>query len=122
MAEEIDFYLSSLESTRFEPVRECTVVKWLRFSSGKDCVLVRVRPSVVGQDFNRSEDLEEFVLAARFEGKSITSIDEYPCFVFICLPNMQGPGDGVLETDDVQIVGWGELYRSGDDARRHVFG
>jgi hypothetical protein len=116
------YYLSSLESTRFAPVRECKIVEALAFDTGKSAVLGLINPGVIGQDFNRSADIDEVVLASRHEGVSIEEIAQFPCFVFIAIARdgyrLQSP----TRADDLEIIGWGELYRSYHDAENHVFG
>ena len=115
-------YLSSLESTRFEPVRECRILETLVFDSGKLAVRATLRPAVPGQEFNRVKELDTVVLAPRFEGASVAPIDAVPCFVFIAVPRegleaLSSP----IRSDDLEIIGWGELYRSREDASRHAF-
>jgi hypothetical protein len=116
-------YLSSLESVRFEPVRECHFERSLTFDTGKGAVVARVSPPVLGQDFNRLSDIETVILSARHEGVSIDPVSEFPCFVFITIPRI---GSDVLQSplrsDDLEVVGWGELYRTREDAERHAFG
>jgi hypothetical protein len=116
-------YLSSLESVRFEPVRECEFVDLLTFDTGKVAAVAMLRPGVPGQDFGIGEDVEQVILATRHEDTSIDEIDEFPCFVFIAIPDggKRIPSTPVRK-DDLQIIGWGELYRSADDARDHKFG
>lgn len=121
MAEEI-YYLSSLESSRFEPVRECRFDRTLIFDSGKVAVEARLSPGVIGQDFNRAADIETVILSARHEGSSLDPVSEFPCFVFITIPRrgydlVESP----VRSDDLEIIGWGELYRTHDDAERHSF-
>jgi hypothetical protein len=91
------------------------------FDSGKPAITAAIDPPIVGQDFNR-DDISCVVLAARHEGTDLTSISEFPCFVFVCIPALP---DGVLSApiraDDLQVVGWGELYRSAEDAETHRF-
>jgi hypothetical protein len=117
------FYLSSLESVRFEPVRECSFERFLTFDTGKVAVVARLSPPVVGQDFNRASDIETVILSPRHEDVSIDPVSEFPCFVFIAIPRdgyevLQSP----IRSDDLEIIGWGELYRTRDDAERHAFG
>ena len=116
-------YLSSLDSARFEPVRECRIEGLLTFDTGKVAAVARISPDVIGQDFNRASDIETVILSLRHEGVSIDPVTEFPCFVFIAIPR---EGYEVLESlvrsDDLEIIGWGELYRTHDDARRHEFG
>lgn len=117
------YYLSSLDSARFEPVRECRAVRALAFDSGKGAVEVQLTPAVVGQDFNRASDIDTVILACRHEGAEIDPASEFPCFVFITIPRHD---DSVLQSpirsDDLDIIGWGELYRTREDAERYYFG
>jgi hypothetical protein len=116
-------YLSSLESIRFEPVRECRILESLTFDTGKVAVLAALRPPVPGQDVDRTEDLDEVVLTPRFEGASVAPIDQFPCFVFITVPRQAlGTLTSPIRKDDLEIIAWGELYRSRDDAATHAFG
>lgn len=116
-------YLSSLESTRFEPVRACNIMSYLHFDTGKVAALARVRPEVIGQPFGMSTDIDQLVLAARHEGVSLDSITEFPCFVFIAIPrDRHRPLATPIRADDLEIIGWGELYRSAKDAETHKFG
>ena len=115
------YFLSSLESTRFEPVRRCVVQESLIFDSGKPLVRAAIDPPVVGQDFGRP-DITTVFLAARHEGVSVDPVSEFPCFVFIALPpvgreHLASP----VRSDDLEIIGWGELYRTDQDAERHSF-
>jgi len=116
-----DLYLSSLESSRFEPVRRCRLIRRLRFDTGKPCALVSLDPPVIGQDFGELEDLAELIVTARHEGASLFPIEEFPLFVHLGL--LRAPGDpDVISAADVEVIGWGELYRTADDAENHRFG
>ena len=117
------YYLSSLDSLRFEPVRKCRFERTLAFDSGKAAVEVRLDPGVVGQEFDRDSDIVNVVLSARHEGTSVDPVSEFPCFVFIAIPRagfdrLKTP----IRSDDLQVIGWGELYRTRADAERHAFG
>ncbi len=116
------YYLSSLESTLFEPVRKCTFLKEMSFDTGKECFVAEITPPVVGQNFGMPQDIEYVVLASRHEGRKLSSIGKFPCFVFITHPL----SDEVLHKDqvtkeDFQILAWGELYRTRQDAQNKVF-
>jgi len=117
------YYLSSLDSARFEPVRECTVRRHMPTESGKAALIVDLNPPVPGQDFDRAGDISTVVLAARFEGSTVAPIDEFPCFVHIAIPRANSPiGYDSLGSAELQVIGWGELYRTAEDARAHRFG
>jgi len=116
------FYLSSLDSIKFADVRECVFIRKLQFDSGKECALVKLTPPVIGQDFNLGYDVENFVLANRHEGDTLFPIKEFPCFVFVALPRVEDiESRSVISKDDVEVVAWGEIYRSRSDAEKHSF-
>lgn len=115
------YYLSSLDSVRFEPVRECRIERRLTFDSGKIAFEARLEPPVVGQDFNRSADIETVILTARHEDATVDPVNEFPCFVFITLARDNIVLQGPIRSDDLEIIGWGELYRTRADAERHAF-
>jgi hypothetical protein len=118
----VRYFLSSLDSSRFEPVRECELLKQLTFNTGKQCALVKLNPPVSGQDFNIGADVEAVVLANRSEGATLFPIDEYPCFVVIARllrPGLEG-GDPIASAD-LEVIGSGEIYRSRSAAESHLF-
>lgn len=121
MSEET-YYLSSLESERLSAVRKCTVLFRATFASGKECIVANVSPVILAQEFGVPE-LKTVVLAARHEGEGLLSIVRFPCFVFVCRvvgDDMPRPGT-VFERAAVEVVGWGELYRTEYDAKHHIF-
>ena len=117
------YYLSSLDSTKFGVTRVCVFQKRLRFQTGKECALVKVGPPVIGQDYGLVEDIDLFLIANRHEGEGLSPVKECSCFVFIARPLI----DDIeirdeIAKEDVEIVAWGELYRTKADADQHVFG
>jgi hypothetical protein len=116
------FYLSSLDSVRFEPVRRCELIEYRTFDSGKVAAVAVVDPAVPGQDLGRLGDIDQVLLTPRHEGVEIDAIDEFPCFVFIAVPagNARMPVTPI-RSDELQVIAWGELYRTADDAASHRF-
>jgi hypothetical protein len=116
------YFLSSLESTKFSVTRECVFQKRLRFRTGKECVLVKVTPPVIGQEYGIGEDIDFFVITNRHEGMGLSPIKEFPCFVFIARPLIDDiEAREEIGKEDVEVVAWGELYRTKADADQHVF-
>jgi hypothetical protein len=116
------YYLSSLDSVKFGSTRECIFIKRLNLNTGKECVLVRLSPPVIGQDYGLGTDIEDFVLTNRHEGEGLSPIREFPCFVFIARPLIDDIGErDQITKGDVEIIAWGELYRTKSDADNHVF-
>ncbi|MDR6610973.1 hypothetical protein [Leifsonia sp. 1010] len=116
------YYLSSLDSSLFEPVRRCTLITTLAFDTGRSALVVDLDPAVVGHNFNVGDDLSRFILTSRFQGDDVAAIDRFPFFAYICLPKNGWPElETPLRAADVDIVAWGELYRTADDASAHRF-
>ena len=116
------YYLSSLESKIFSTTRKCVFVKTLSFDSGKECILAKITPGINGQNFGSPKDIEFVVLAARHEGDSLSSITEFPCFIFVARSlDSDITTRSTIKKSDLQILAWGELYKTKDDADGHVF-
>ena len=118
-----NYFLSSLESTSFAITRECYVVRRLIFKTGKECVLARVNPVVIGQPFGLGGlDIEQLVFMCRHKGGTLFPIREFPCFVYITRLLFDIPSDlDVIDTKDVEIIAWGEIYKTRHDAENHIF-
>ena len=116
------YYLSSMDSLSFEQTRECVFVRELHFASGKECFLVRVSPPVIGQGYGLGgQDIEYLVLASRHAGQPVDPIGASPCFVHIARPLNDGVcTKDTLETSDVEVIAWGEVYRTRRDAENHT--
>ena len=115
------YYMSSLDSSQFEQVRCCEVKEVLTFETGKPALLVKIEPAVLGQAVDRSTDIDELILTARFEGDNVAAITTFPCFVYVCLPKPGGTIEHGLRADSLDIVAWAELYRTAEDARLKRF-
>jgi hypothetical protein len=116
------YYLSSLESETFKPTRKCIFLNKLHFDTGKECVIAEIDPPVPGQHFGTSEDIKHVIFTNRYEGDTLFPVNEYPCFVFITKPLFDNIFKAqVITKDDLQILAWGELYRTALDAENHVF-
>ena len=102
-----DFYLASSEGYGLEEPRGCWRLKSLRLKNGKELLLVKVHPSIHYLDKN----LEQVVLAARHQGYSVTSIQEWPCYVHVArLMHADIPADCILKSKDLEVIAWAELY------------
>ncbi len=116
------YYLSSLDSSRFEPVRECKFVGQTALENGRVCAIATLNPPVNGQDFDVGADIDTVVLAPRHAGATLFPVNEFPCFVHIARPLRGGVRDlQRLTVQDVEVIGWGELYRSRSDAESRRF-
>lgn len=121
MRKNTKYYLSSLESVRFNETRECELQKKIVLLSGKEAAFVSVYPRIIGQPFG-CLDIEYVLLLNRHEEYGLFPIRQYPCFVHIarylpggyCKPN-------VIDVNQIENIGWGEIYRTKIDADNHTF-
>ena len=94
----------------------------LRFRTGKECALVAVSPAVIGQEYGLADDIDSLLVTTRYEGDSLSPIKKFPCFVFIArllIADIEERDE--IEKGDVEVIAWGELYRTKTDADLHVF-
>ncbi len=118
----IKYYLSSLDSSIFDKVRECTFVKKMSFDTGKECALVKLKPGVDGRTWGYDEILEFFVIANRHQGEQLFPVKKFPCFVYITrLLNEEVKNKYTISSSELQIIAWGELYKSRENAKNHIF-
>jgi hypothetical protein len=116
------YYLSSLDSYVLETTRTCDFLRFMHFTTGKECVLAKVDPPIPGQQFGITEDIATVVLANRHEGDTLSNILEFPCFVHVARPLINNLDQkDFLTASDVENIAWGELYRTRHDAENHIF-
>ena len=113
----VDFVLTSSEGYDLEEPRNCVILKWFDGGRPNRYVLVSIDPPLIGQQYGLGgEDVHEVVLASRHFGYSLNPITEWPAYVHVALPlgdirSKSGP----LSKDDLQLIGWGEIYRKRED-------
>lgn len=89
--------------------------------TGKRGVIAEIEPPVLGQDFGRSADIGSVILTPRHAGASVRPIEELPCFVHIAITTQEDqPVVSPVSAADLTIIGWGELYRTTEDAASHT--
>jgi hypothetical protein len=116
------YYLSSLESYELEIPRECVFLKKVPLSTGKGAIIAKISPPVLGQQFALTTDIDYVVLTHRHEGYSLFPITKFPCFVFVARPLVENILDfDSLNSSQLEVIAWAELYRTEADAINHVF-
>ena len=75
-----------------------------------------------GSRFNRGLDIETVILTTRHDDASIDPVSAFPCFVFITISREDNVLQSPIRSDDLEIIGWGELHRTPEDAKLHNFG
>lgn len=116
-----DFFLASSEGYGLERPRCCYRLRRIAGRSGDDYLLVTVDPPIVGQRYGLgSEDIDRVVLATRHEEASLFPISSWPVFVHLARL-MREPAEGdTLTIDDLEEIGWAEIYRTEKDAQAAV--
>jgi hypothetical protein len=109
-----DFYLSSTEGFGLGPPRECYRVKRLSGHSRDDYLLIRISPPIVGQPYGlRDRDIGIVVIAPRHAGSSLFPVSEWPLAVHVARPlSADIELCSAVEAQDLEEIGWGELYES----------
>jgi hypothetical protein len=107
------YYLSSLDSYKFERPREFEIIKRITISEShsKNAWLVKITPNLLGQDYRLISDVDYLVLTPRHKGIEINSIAEFPCYVYIMLiKSNKISKESILNSDTLEIIAWGEIY------------
>ena len=118
---EVDFFLTSSEGYDLEQPRSCIRVKRLGGRVVDDYLLVRIDPPVIEQKYGLGgDDVHELVLATRHEGQSLFPVSEWPLYVHVARPLRDLSRDDIqsIGNQDIEIIGWGEIYEDEEDAKR----
>ena len=110
-----DFFLGSSEHRGdWAKARACWIEDMLRTEDGRNCVLVKVAPPVIGQPFGMgSEDITNLVLIPRLNNLIITSKVEHPIPVLIHrILNPTIALNGIIALSKISLSAWGEIYAS----------
>jgi hypothetical protein len=81
-------------------------------------MLVRIDPPILGQKYGLGAlNIDHLILSARLAGRSLYPIKEWPCHVYV----MRIVNDQILKTlflgkADVQMISWGTLHRTFEEA------
>ena len=117
-----NYFLSSLENKQLEYIRQCTVIRYITFSSGKSAAICKVDESVQWRDTEGFHGSDYIVVTARHEDCDIRNITCFPVFVYVAvLKNKDYDLIERITKEDLITLGIGELYESYDKARNHSF-
>lgn len=113
-----DFYLTSSEGYKLEEIRSCFKARRLLGSHPDGYMLCDIAPPIIGQCFGLgAKDIERVVFASRHSGYSIFPVDEWPAYVHVARPLCDLNKKFSLAETDVELIGWGELFKIHADAR-----
>jgi hypothetical protein len=115
-----NFYLATSEGYDLGEPRKVYILKKLRVNHREDCLLVNIKPSIIGQKYGLGrKDISYVVLASHYEGDTLLNINKYPMDVYVARPlNDTIFNSDVLRDDDIELIAWAEIYRTEEDARK----
>ena len=109
------FYLSSLDYKNLEQIRCCRIQKIMKYLLFRHAALVKLDIPVKYNNKNYSE----VVLISRHKGYDVKKINEFPFFVFVCVLKYKiNENDKKIFPQDLENIGWGELYQSKEEAEK----
>lgn len=116
------YFLSSLESRKLEPVRECEYLKPIMFDTGKNAVIIRLNEPLQWENEDGFHESYYAIITARHEGYDVLNIVKFPTFVYVTVlkKNNYEDIDGIAK-DDLIIIGIGEIYETYEKALNHIF-
>src|SRR3954471_17843344 len=112
------FYLLSSENYALRAARSCTEARPLPGRhTGGSYVHVKIEPEIIGHQFGLGgRDIHHVVLAPRHAGVTLMPLSESPAAVHVAL--LLIPFDQALQnvtSDDLRLLGWGEVYATLDE-------
>jgi len=119
MENKADFYLTTAgESEKLAVPRACWVKGRLKDHVRDDYMLIRIEPSLVGQGFGLGDkDILDLIISTRFEGVSLFPITEWPSHVYVArVLDEEIVKTLVIRKDQVELVAWGMLFKTFDEA------
>jgi hypothetical protein len=114
-----DFVLASTEGYGLEALRRCYRIRRVPGRAVDDHLVVSVDPPLDGQRFGLGDRyINELVVATRHQGSTLFPISEWPSYVHVARLLGSAEKKDSFGPDDLETIGWAELYRTEEDARR----
>lgn len=118
-----DFYLTSTEhSGEWARVRSCWVQDRLHGPYHDQYARVRVEPGVPADKLRSGEEGDTLIFAPHHEGTTLFPLSGsvVPVYVYVAT-TANGQGGAEIQSNDVRLVAWGEVYKArgaADDVAR----
>lgn len=114
-----DFYLTSSEGYNLEEIRACCKIKRLLGNHPDGYMLCDIDPPIMGQPYGLGgQDIHKIIVASRHRGYSIFSINEWPAYVHVArLTNDEVTDKFMIAENDIESIGWAEIYESPESAK-----
>ena len=109
-----DFYLFSSEGYNLdkEPIN-CYKRKRLYGDHMDGYMLCDIDPAIIGQSYGLgSSDINQIIIASRFEGMSLFHITEWPTYVYVMrLLTQDIEYKNTIIDTDYELIAWAEIYK-----------
>ena len=116
------YFLASLESIQLDNVRECDVIKTIKFNTGKNALIVKLDKPISYTLKNKEFSSDFAIITARHENYDVINISYFPTFVYVTVLKKKAYENiEKITSKDLLIIGIGELYRTFEDAKNHKF-
>ena len=109
-----DFFLFSSEGYNLDDTfRNCFKRKRLYGNRPDGYMLCDIDPVILGQSYGLgSQDINQIIIANRYEGTSLFPISEWPSYVYVTRPLIDGiEFKDTIEESDVELIAWAEIYK-----------
>ncbi len=122
-----DFYISSSEGHMEGDARSCFVVKQINCGNRDDCLVIRITPTLRGEQYGMDAfDINQVILAARLKGDSVLSPSKWPIPVYVLYTNVKNLEErDSIGVDEYKVIAWAEIYIDKEQAppsQRYTFG
>lgn len=116
------FFLASTEGYGLSTPRACYPIRDVKVGNNAKIVLCYIDPPIIGQPYGLGgKDIEFVLLASRHEGFSISPVTQWPGYVHVARIKGSPPYDEAeYQKDQVEEIGWGEIYSSSEEAEKSV--
>ena len=114
-----NFFLTTVgEYPGLTEPRECQVVDRVRGYNRDDYMLVKITPTLSGQDFNLGgEDVDLLILSTVLKGETLFPIQEWPVYVYVArIKDESIPKSFAFKIGQVDLIAKGFLYQTLDEA------
>jgi len=113
------FYLASTEGYDLEMPRKCYLLRRLKSLNRDDLLLIKIEPPLIGQKFGLGgQDIHQVIIANRHKIGIVFPITYWPVYVYIARPLISlSDRDTEIQTTDMEVIAWGELYKTEKDAQ-----
>jgi hypothetical protein len=118
MTSKPDFYLTSSEHEGdLRRVRRCWSLRRVNGPLHQQYLWIRVDPPIIGHVVGHASDVTEVLLSPHYEGDHLFPPSDFPIRVYIYVPHHEDVVRSErVESKDVDLAAWGEVYRSEAEA------